>query len=218
VTSVQPRPALHSPNDPLQAGAEGTGPQLDWFRSGPYVGATAGLALADASANDLDEDLMNRGWTTETSFDKTDFGWKAYGGYRFESPFAVELAAVDLGTIKSDISVQTNDIQSFLDDVADLHPFSTKGASLTGTWYPIDERDWEFGLKAGLWRWDGRVDVSAASGESASRRDTGVDVVFGAVSGIDVSSRWSVRAEVEHYRIESNGVTLFTLGAQYTVR
>ena len=210
------RPALHTRDLVVRSQVAGTQNQVDWFRSGPYVGGTVGYALSSADESDIDSDLADRGWTTDTDLDEGDLGWKVFGGYRFEEPFALELAAVDLGTIESDIEVSTGTIDPFLDDVADVHPFSAKGAALTGTWYALDEEDFQLGLKGGLWWWDGEVEASAASGESASESDNGIDLVLGGVGLFDVSEQWALRAEIDHYRVDDEGVTLFAIGAQWS--
>lgn len=210
------RPAVFSRDlvvRPQEASAQN---EVDWFRSGPYLGATVGWALSNADESDIDSDLSDRGWTSDTDLDDGDIGWKAFGGYRFEEPFAIEVAAVDLGTIESDIDVNTADIRSFLNDVADVHPFSAKGAALTGTWYALDQADWQLGLKGGLWWWDGEVEVDAASGERAGESDSGLDLVLGGVGLFELGEEWALRAEVEHYWVEDDGVTLFSIGAQWS--
>lgn len=216
VASAVARPAIHPNNlvvQPQEAGAES---EVEWFHSGPYIGATVGFALSTAGDSDIDSDLADRGYVTSTDLDDGDVGWKVLGGYRFEQPFAVEMAAVDLGTIESDIEVSTSDIDTFLGDVSKVHPFSAKGASITGTWFPIDDEDWQLGLKGGLWWWDGEVEARAASGEKATDSDTGVDLVLGAVGLFDIGEEWAIRAEAEHYWIDDEGVTLFAIGAQWS--
>ena len=192
--------------------------KVDWFRSGPYFGGSIGLAQSNADDGDISRDLENRGYTgVDTDLDDSDLAWKLFGGYRFEQPFALELAAVDLGTIESDVSLDPPaDLDTFLGDLADIHPFSAKGVALTGTWYALDEDDWQAGLKGGLWWWDGEVEARAISGETVSESDRGLDLVLGAVGLVDIDEEWSLRAEVEHYRVDSDGVTFFSVGAQWS--
>lgn len=187
--------------------------EVDWFRSGPYVGVTLGMAVSNAEDSDIDSALLDEGIEAEADLDNNDVGWKIFGGYRFEGPFAMEIAAVDLGTIESDIAITTPNVS--LETVAENHPFSAKGTAISGTWYAVDEEEWQLGLKGGLWWWDGEVEANGVGGIQGTDSDSGIDVLYGLVGTYDLGSGWALRGEVEHYRIDTDGVTFFAIGAQW---
>ncbi len=187
--------------------------QVDWFRSGPYVGVTLGVATSNAEDSDIDDALADIGIDAEADLDNNDVGWKLFGGYRFEGPFAMEIAAVDLGTIESDIEITTP--STSLDTVAENHPFSAKGAAVSGTWYAVDEEEFQLGLKGGLWWWDGEVEANGPGGMKGTASESGIDVLYGLIGTYDLGSGWALRGEVEHYRVDADGVTFIAIGAQW---
>lgn len=191
---------------------------VEWFRSGWYVGASAGVALADADASELDDDLAGLGYDTESTLDDSDMGWKIFGGYRFEKPWAVEFAIVDLGLVESKIDNADPVTQEFLDDVTDVHPFSGAGVSLTGAYFPLVTEKVEAGIKAGLWYWEAEVDANAATGEDFEIDEEKVDLLFGLLCNVDLTDNLALRAEWEHYLLDENDVDYLGIGLQYTIR
>jgi OmpA-OmpF porin, OOP family len=203
----------------VNGGYDPASPQeVEWFHSGWYVGATMGTAVADASASELDDDLADLGYDTESSLDDSDVGWKIFGGYRFEKPWAVELAIVDLGVVESKIDVSGGITEDFLDDLTDVHPYSGAGASLTGTYFPLVTDRFEAGIKAGVWYWEAEVDANAATGEDLGFDESKVHPLLGIVGNVDVSDSFAVRVEWEHYVLDENDVDYFAIGLQYTIR
>lgn len=200
-------------SSPLQGEA-----QVRWFMSHWFVGASLGLAASDASASDVDDDLAGLGYATETSLDDSDFAWKLYGGYRFEGPWAVELAIVDLGTIDSTIEANPADLDQFLDDVANVHPFAGAGVALTGVWLPLEYEGLQAGPKAGFWLWQADVDAIAAGNPDVESDEAGIDLVFGAQVSYDVTDLLAARLEWERYQLDENDVDFFSIGVQYSIR
>ncbi|MEW6073501.1 MAG: outer membrane beta-barrel protein [Planctomycetota bacterium] len=193
--------------------------EVEWFHAGWYAGAAMGTAVADASAADLEDDLAGRGYDSDASLDDSEVGWKVFGGYRFDAPWAVEIALVDLGTVESEIATDAVVTDAFLDAVTDVHPYSGAGVSLSGLYFPIEEERFDVGLKAGAWFWQADVDVDAATGESLEVDEQGVHPLVGIVGLIDITDRWSARLEWEHYLLGSdNDVDFLAIGLQLTVR
>lgn len=191
--------------------------EVEWFHSGWYVGASAGTMNADASASELDRDLARRGWTTDSSLDDTDFAWKVFAGYRFEAPFAIEVGYTDLGQIDSKIEAMPADLDAFLDDVADVHPFSANGVTLSAQWFPLDTRHVDFGLRGGLWYWDAEVDVDGPGGASVDVDEDGIDPLAGVGVWVRVTERIEVRAEFEKYWVDGDDIDFFSAGLQIQV-
>jgi OOP family OmpA-OmpF porin len=198
-------------------GAGGHAQEVEWFRSGFYLGASAGLASADVTASDVDGDLEGLGYTTDTDLDRADLGWKVFAGYRFEWPVALELAWTDLGEVESTIDASPPDVQAFVDDVARIHPFSGEGVSLALEVLPLDTERVSLGIKGGGWYWMADLDVKAASGERIGIDEDGFDPLVGAVLHVRLTSELSLRAEWERFFLPENDVDLFSLGLQYRI-
>ena len=188
---------------------------VKWFHSGWYAGATVGTAIADAKASHVESDLADRGFDATVSLDATNVGWKVFGGYRFDEPWAVELAVVDLGVVDSTIDSDAVDVDALVDAVADVHPFSGAGMSLSGIYFPIERQRVDLGIKAGVWLWDAEVDANAATGETAEIKEDGVDLLFGLVGLVDLGKGFSARVEWEHYFLDNNDVDYLAVGLQY---
>jgi OOP family OmpA-OmpF porin len=81
---------------------------------GPYFGVGAGVGYVSYNNNDFNNianDFNNAGLgggglSQSTSRETTDFGWKVFGGYRFNQYFALEGSYVDFG--KFDYQYQFN--------------------------------------------------------------------------------------------------------------
>lgn len=73
-------------------------PALGDDQSPWYIGGSAGQSRAEIAEGDITRDLLSSGFTT-TRFSETDreYGWKAFGGYRFNPNISVELGYFDLG-------------------------------------------------------------------------------------------------------------------------
>ncbi len=188
------------------------------FQSGWYVGASGGFSNADASGSDVSADLAGLGYPDiTTDLDDTDVGWKAYGGYRFEAPFAIEFGYADLGTIESDISGMVSDLTAFLNDVSAIHPFNGEGVTAAACWFPVRTENFQGMIKGGAWAWEADVDVQAA-GASVDVDEDGVDGFFGIGLLWDLGNDLSLRAEYEQYYLDSEDVRFLSAGLQYRFR
>ncbi len=188
--------------------------EVEWYRSGSYIGVQVGAMNANASASDLDRDLSGRGYVTQSSLDDTDAGFKIYGGYRFESPWALELGYVDLGTVESSVSATPVNPTQFLADLADLHPFAGRGVTAAAEYFMIDRPQIDFGLRAGLWAWSSDTDARAAGGLRVDVDESGVDPFVGADFLVRLSGRTSLRVQYEKYWLDGDDVDFVSLGLQ----
>jgi len=182
-----------------------------------YMGVSVGASKSAADAAELDANLAALGYSTTTTLDNTDIGWKLFGGYQWNPNLAVEAALVDLGQVTSRISGNFGDLDAFVADVARVHPYSARGisASIIGE-LPVAQRFRLFG-KAGLFFWDADIDARFEVGGQPISFDSkqGVDPVFGAGVKFHINKKTAVRVEWERYEIDRDSVQLFSAGVEY---
>lgn len=199
-------------------GPQGGREEVEWFRSGAYVGLSGGVMNARASGADLDDALGDLGWVTETTLDETDFGWKVRVGYRFEAPWALELGYADLGTVESEIEAMPADPDAFLRDLAREHPSAGQGLTLAGEFYLADTARLDVGLRGGLWLWESDIDASAPGGASFNVERDGLDPLFGFSVLVRLCARLRLRAEYERYYVDRDDVGFASLGVELRLR
>ncbi|MBL3528401.1 MAG: outer membrane beta-barrel protein [gamma proteobacterium endosymbiont of Lamellibrachia anaximandri] len=183
-----------------------------------YMGVSVGASKSAADAAELDASLAALGYSTISTLDNTDIGWKLFGGYQWNPNLAVEAALVDLGQVTSRISGNFgDDLDVFVADVARVHPYSARGisASIIGE-LPVAQRFRLFG-KVGLFFWDADIDARFEVGGQPISFDSkqGVDPVFGAGMKFHINKKTAVRVEWERYEIDRDSVQLFSAGVEY---
>jgi len=188
-----------------------------WFERGWYVGGAVGTARADVSESQLDGELAAQGFMTTSQIDDEDTAWKAWGGYRFEGPLALEASYVSLGRLRSEVDTTVVDLDTFLDALADTQPFLGEGVGLAGVLYPLDVDRFALGLRAGAWYWQADVEARASTGERSSVDKDGVDPFFGLHGLFDLTETVQLRAEVERYFVDGEGVDLLSFGIQFRI-
>jgi len=192
--------------------------EVEWFQRGLYLGASAGVATSTADEGDLERDIDAIHPGSEViDYDDEDFAWKLYAGFRFNRPFAIEGGWVELGTVTSEISTTAPDVDDFLRQVEEVHPFLGGGPFLGGRYYVIDTNRFHLGLGAGLWWWNAEVETKAATGEEMNPDDDQFDPYFGVNAIWDVSGRLSVRIDFERYYLDDFEADVFTAGLQYRI-
>ena len=197
------------------AGTSFRAPQeVDWFPGGLYGGGMYGVVDHTSSAEDVDEELAKRGYTTTTSFDNDDSAYEAFIGYRFSRPFGVELSYVNLGEVESVIAANPPDINVFLEDVADVHPVLGRGVQLEGRWFAWNNEDLELSLSAGLWLWEADVDARAATGQRGEGSPDDLDPTFGAAATFGLRERWDLRAAWDRFYLDGDAADAFWIGVQ----
>jgi OOP family OmpA-OmpF porin len=192
--------------------------EVEWFQRGFYLGGSAGVATSTASESNLEHDVEDIQPGSEiTDYDDTDFAWKAYAGYRFNAPFAIEGGWVELGEITSDIATTATDVDDFLSQVEDIHPFLGAGPFLGARYYVIDTNRFHIGIGGGLWWWNAKVKVKAGTGEKMDPEDDKIDGFFGVNAIWDFTERFSIRADYERYYLDDFEADVFTAGLQYRI-
>ena len=192
----------------------GRNQEVEWFRSGPYIGASVGVSNSAASASDLDADLAALGHTSSSTLDDTNEGWKFYTGYRFERPFSIEVGYVQLGEITSTITTTSTDLEDFNADVAAVHPFLGSGIFLAGQFSPLDRGPVEVGLRAGVWSWDADVESKSAQSGDIDVDADNVDPLLGLVVLIELSKWLELRLEYEQYYLDDSDAGFLSGGLQ----
>ncbi|HED64583.1 MAG TPA: hypothetical protein ENJ09_03405 [Planctomycetes bacterium] len=191
--------------------------EVNWFRSGFYGGAMAGVASTGDSSADLDRALAKRGYSTDSSLDDSDSAYNIYGGYRFESSFAVELGYVNLGQTSSTINATPPDLNLFLDDVADVHPVLGRGFQLCGRWFAVDRERVNLSVSAGFWVWNADIDAQAGTGEVSRSDRSGIDPTIGVAATLGLTDRLDLRAAWDRYYLDGDSADAFWLGVQWGV-
>ncbi len=188
--------------------------EVDWFKGGYYAGAMVGQAILSTSESEIDGHLQNKGHMSDTDLDKSDFAWSVFGGYRFEDPYAIEVAALNLGQVESSIGGTTGSVEDLVKDVSKLHPYLGKGVSVTGRWFLVETDRAELALAGGVWIWAADFEVQSATGEKASLYSDGIDLTFGLTGTIALSDRLDLRVAWDRLYLDSDPADVLWIGLQ----
>lgn len=184
--------------------------------TGFYVGGNAGWSRADIDTDGITAGLLAGGLTTTSlKDDDREFGYKAFGGYRFMRNFALEGGYFDLGnfgfnaetipagTLDGDLEIRgfNLDLVGFLPVTEQFSAFARVGAN--------------YGKTNGAFTETGLINVP-----DPETRDRDTNLKFGFGLQYDFTESFSLRAEAERYRINdtvgNNGdIDLFSLGLTY---
>jgi len=194
------------------------GDEVEWYPGGLYVALSGGWMDARASAAQLDAALADDGWTTSSTLDDTDFGWKARLGWRFDAPIAVEVGYADLGTVSSTVRATPSDPQAFLRDLAREHPTAGAGPTLATEVFLADTKRLDLALRGGVWFWDSSIDARGPGGSSYGVSRSGTDLFYGLAVLYRLSDRLQLRAEYEQFGVDGDEVGFASLGLQVRLR
>lgn len=187
-----------------------------------YLGAGAGLARTDASASDYDASLANLGYTTSSTIDTDNAGWKLFIGYNFNKNLALEGSYVNLGEVTTETVVSSGPAgwtpQDFVDAAATVHPYSVSGFTLEGkvTW-PISEQISLFG-NLGVFAWNAEILVTCVGCPTTVQQPndvTGTSYTGGIGAGYDFKNNIGVRLEYERYGTDRDDVDFFSASVLY---
>lgn len=188
--------------------------------SGLYLGASGGLANADASSKVIDEAVLDLGFQdSSTDIDDEDGAWKIFGGYRINRYFAVEAAYVNLGETR--VTTKTTSPTAKVDGKAEADGISLQGIVRV----PITEI---FGLfaKAGAYRWRVDSDYKLIQDGVVIDRNSddakGTNLNYGAGVSVEWGNGLAFRAEWEHFnnvgddrKTGESDVDLYSFGIRY---
>ena len=178
---------------------------------GFYVGGTLGYVNLDQDEEQYTGFIIDNGLTGSVSVDDEDLGWKAFGGYRFNQNFALEVGYVNLGKAVADFMTDTPDLINSSAN-SELTGFNISGVVS----YPIDPQVDIF-AKGGIFIWDAETTASIISGAgSQTLNSNGEDAVFGIGALYHLTDDLSLRAEWERYSdIDNADVDAINFGIQY---
>ena len=150
---------------------------------------------------------VTTGLITSGTVDGKDSGYKIYGGYQFNPYFGLELAYVDLGTVKYSgvfadpfgtlpVTGGTIDIDGFY--------FAVLGS------YPVSSSFSLFG-KIGIYSWDMHA-RDTTGGLPFSAAEYGADVYLGVGAAFYFTRNVGLRVEWERYKLNSDNADMLSAG------
>ena len=180
--------------------------------TGFYVGGSLGQSKIDISASDIDAELASAGYTSSTSVDDSDTGWKLFAGYRFMKYLAVEGAYTNLGEASAN-SIITVPGSGVANATVEGEAWTVSALGIL----PIGDKFSLFG-RLGVNFWNADVSATATtSGASAalSGDDDGTDMVYGVGAAYSFTPNLSVRGEWERYDFDDTDVDLLSAGISW---
>ena len=177
------------------------------------MGVGAAQAQGSSSADTLNKSLTTSGLTASASSDDaTRTSWKVWWvDYRYSKNWEATLGYVDLGKVSSTISGTTDNIDSFLNSIKDLHMVTARGWSLTGAYrHPINDT-YSLKAKLGGYFWSSDYSLSGGS-QSVNFSDSGSDVVYGIGTEMKITPALSAQLEWARYTLGDEPVDLMSLG------
>lgn len=185
-------------------------------REGFYVGGNFGLTDGNDSGGKLENDLNRRtpaGRDVNVSLDDTDLGFKAFVGYRFNSPFAIEVGFTSLEGPDSNIDTPVVD-GNLIADVRELHPLTGRGPTASFLAIPFERDRLSTFAKLGFWYWEADIDVRLGN-TSVKNDPNGWDFIAGLGAQYRMFDELSARLEYERYFLDDNGVDMLSIGLTY---
>ncbi len=139
--------------------------------------------------------------------DDSDTGFKVFGGYSFNSNFAVELSYFDLGEVSGRENFPPFGTVSFDVGVSGLN------ASAVGR-LPLSDTFALFG-KLGFASYDLDASVNVAGFGSGSDSSSETDMTYGVGGSLSFAGQWEVRVEWEAINVDGGDANMLSVGALY---
>ena len=187
---------------------------------GWYVGLSGGQSNADTDGGELDSTFRSLGFTSSSSMDDKDTGWKLFAGYQFNPYFAVEGGYVDLGEFSFSTTVTAAPAGYTTGSLSGN--VKTKNGFLVdavGIW-PATDKVSVFG-KLGMYSIKTELSASGPSG-SLTESSTDSDLHWGIGAGYDFNKNVGARLEWERFNDVGNkdktgeaNVDLLSVGIVY---
>lgn len=187
---------------------------------GWYAGLSGGQSRADSDASELDSTFRSLGFTSSSTVDKTDAGWKLFAGYQFNPNFAVEGGYVDLGKFSFSTTVTAAPAGfttgSLSGDVKTKNGLFLDAVGII----PLQNNFSLFG-KLGIYSIKTELSASGPSG-SLTQSSTDSDLHWGIGAGYDFNKNVAARLEWERFNDVGNkdktgeaNVDLLSVGVVY---
>ena len=186
-----------------------------WLSPGHYVKyivAGVGFSKIDLENKAFDRAIGDQ-YSTTSSVDTANVGWKLAGGVRLNPYFGVEAGYVNLGEVKYEVASTNTAENVLIPAVLAAAPLSLSGAVVEGVGFvPLTSRCSLLG-KGGAFFWNGRTEVSSAAGQQTTRKDSGTGLALGLGGQCQVSENNGFRLEWERFFVD-DGVDLITAGME----
>jgi len=188
-------------------------------RHGWYLGVGLGWTDAHTSSAEVEADLLALGHSALVDLDQGRQALKAFVGYRFEGPFALEAGYTGSRGIDSRIEELGPANPTFAGDVARVHPLAGRALALSVIGIPYEGDDVLVFGRLGGWLWQADVDVDVVDAGtvvgSIGFDDDGFDLFYGAGVQYRIDHTWSLRLEWERYELGRDDTDFVTLGLLY---
>ncbi|MDN3653325.1 OmpA family protein [Thalassotalea ponticola] len=183
---------------------------------GWYVGAEFNYNHTDLSSSDVERYYDVNGITADAlSFDKSDFGYKAFAGYKFDSLWSLEGGYLDLGDRQLRFKGEYTDQQVFYDTAEDIYPESGKGlfAALMASYSLTENID--VAAKLGIFDWQGKFSTSEFSTQVGSSEISGTDIFYGAEVNYQLDQEWQLYVAVSNFHLNRDTNQQLAVGVRY---
>lgn len=142
--------------------------------------------------------------------DKTGTAWRIYSGLGFTRNFGVEIGIVDLGQFTHAAAGTTTKVETMLSEALAVFSYPVQRFSLFG--------------KVGGYYGGTKAAVQTGAG-TVNARETAAGLTYGAGAKLDISSRFALRGDWQHYAkvggSDTGGeinVNVFMVGLEWTFR
>ena len=165
---------------------------------------SAGDFRSGMAANDVDVTLQR--------YDEDRTAHQFTLGYRYRAQLAVELGYLDLGDVDVNLSATgtSNNLQAGLDD---HYPASGKGWTLANRFiWPLQDK-LELSAEAGLFFWDGEINLSGA--DVRPDLDGGTDWLLGVGAHYKVVPNLTLGGSIRRVKLDDQHVDLLGLEARF---
>lgn len=145
-----------------------------------YIELTGYEANGTHSPNDIVSGMADDGVTaTVTNFDDIRSANQFTAGYYYNAHNAVELGYLDLGKVDFDLDVPPTDVSLVSTAIGDNFPISGKGWTLSNRYRYLIVPDLEGSVEAGVYIWEGDINVSNQAFEASLEDVDGAEFLFG---------------------------------------
>jgi opacity protein-like surface antigen len=201
------------------------------YQGGVDIDGLVNQTYAEIPLRPIDEGQPIREGNRVSQSDDEDDAWKIYGGYRFNTYLALELAYADMGSVGG--SVITDELEAISDAgeggegvfrgsqrtnfsyEAQVFALSARGTIPLGRWFNLFgklgatyydtelTRSW---LTSGSKTIPGQESVDASFNSPASKKsESGYSWLYGVGAGVNIGEHWGINLEYESYQdIEFN--------------
>jgi len=175
-----------------------------------YMGVGVGQTNTDTQISNT---------TGNAKLDEKDLGYKIFAGYKINKYVATEIFYSDLGSSK----LTGNNGDNF-NYKGNTYQFTVDGAKIesnaasfgiSGVFSYPAHKYFEPFAKLGLQKWEYELNATSATTASATIKDDGVDILYGAGFNVPIMESFSLRTEYEVYKFKDGDVNFLSVGLLY---